>query len=254
MITFVTHYQKLKQYEKDKITLLCREFSESDPDVYIRCLFESCRQSNPGCRFILLTDPESSFDLPTEIEVLRMRLDRFKLRYAETFGQMQFMLDFKEKSNLVLIDFDMLVQKPLYNIFKKGVDLFLTVRKYPPWIPINMGVCFINEGSAEAAAQLFNLILTKMLSMPEDKLIWGGSQLAVWGILQKEYFALSPIRKILQVSDIRIGLLPADIYNFSTDDSEMSGYYPDKYLLHFKGGRKNYMPPYFEKYIKAKEK
>lgn len=250
MITFVTHYQKLKQNEKEKISSLCREFSETEPDTYIRCLFESCRLSNPGSRFVLLTDYESQFDLPKEVEIQRMRLDRFKLRYAETFGQMQFMQDFTDKSHLVLIDFDMLVQKPIEELFKKGYDLFLTIRKYPPWIPVNMGVCFINEGGAKAAAKLFNLILIRMLSLPEDKLIWGGSQLAVWSIIQKEYFALSPTNKIIHIDDIRIGLVPADMYNFSTENSEMDGHYPDKYLLHFKGGRKKYMQPYFEKHIR----
>ena len=249
MIVFVTHFQKLKTEEKESIQQLCIEFSEKDPDIYIKCLFESCRLFHPDCRFFLLTDQTSSFSLPKDIEIVRFGLDRFKLRYSETVAQFTFLQKFEETDPIVLIDFDMLVQANLEVLFKPGHDVFLTIRKYPPWIPVNMGVAFINKGRASKASELFNVILGYMLAMPEEKLIWGGSQLAIWNIIREQYFNLTPLHRDLIVHGIDIGLLNADVYNFSTESVTMDGYYPEKKLLHFKGARKHYMPLYYEKYL-----
>jgi hypothetical protein len=88
-----------------------------------------------------------------------------------------------------------------------------------------------------------------MLSMPEDKLTWGGSQLAVWSLIREGYYRLTPLSRDLIVQGVDVGLLNGDVYNFSTETPEMDGHYPEKKLLHFKGARKEYMPGYFEKYI-----
>jgi hypothetical protein len=43
-----------------------------------------------------------------------------------------------------------------------------------------------------------------------------------------------------------VRVLPCDIFNFSTDDTDMAGPFVGPRVLHFKGARKKHMRPYFE--------
>ncbi|CDR34762.1 hypothetical protein [Criblamydia sequanensis] len=240
MITFATHYQALDEKAEPFRPI---NFS------LIHLMFESVSLFHPNCRKVLLTDRKTHFEEET-FEIIRYPIDNYPLRYAETVAQAQFLKSHPENGNLIFLDFDILVQANLESVFENTEDIFLTLRP-SPIIPINLGVTFVKRGSFQKAFKFFNQILAKMLLQNNRLMNWGGSQKAIWGLLQPSIVRMDKDKDSITLDSLNIKFLKGDIYNYSSETvEEMEKHHPDKKILHFKGHLKEAMPIYFDKYLK----
>lgn len=244
MITFVVYHTLLPKSSIETIVSNTKSLqngfwsdSLKDYETYIQILFASAQKHHPDCKCVILTDRSTPFSLP----VIRFDLDPSKPALMRLKAQIEFLKQSKE-GPIVFLDYDMIIQENLLKI--ENFDLALSYRNSPE-TPINGGFLFVRD---IPKALLF---LNKVHALYERKYtglwnIWGGAQRCLIETIGYENFQRRE-SDIINVEGCNILLLPADTYNYSTENDQMDGFYPDKKILHFKGNRKKEMISYWNK-------
>lgn len=240
-------------FDLDLTTEIFQEILSIEPNVtrhapkeLIRAMLISARLFHPDCRLVILTDKKTPFhDLPSEIEIIRYEYDPRHVILQRTQAQIKFIED-SPGENILFLDYDILIQGNLEHLFLRDFDVGLTYRKHA--MAINGGVIIIHGANSSAAVHFMQRIHALMKEKYQSFLTWYSDQLA----LQDEVKVPESLQNqtaIIRSSNTKILLLPCSIYNFTTHEYKMDGTYPDKLILHFKGKRKPYQIPYFEKHL-----
>ena len=134
-----------------------------------------------------------------------------------------------ERAASILLDTDIIVQRPLDHVFERPFDVALTVRhqriKDPdgtnitPQMPYNTGVMFSRQ------ARFWALALEYCRQLADNHHDWWGDQLSV--------------KHVADTGSFDVLELPCDQYNYSprTEDEILD----ERYAVHYKGMRKEWM-------------
>lgn len=257
---FAAFYTRLSQETlkviQRKLPALKNHAEKRFPDEInqeISLCFHSVQKTHPAARCILLTDQKTKLNLPKNIEIHRFDLIPNDPVYMRLTAQIQFLQTIQSKEAIIFCDYDMLFQHSLEPIFNSSFDIAFTYRRfYQKKLhrePLNGGVIMIHPGSIKNAYRFLITIQNYYLTHYSTKNEWGGDQASINGCIGFERIHAA-FPDLLVVEDIRIKLLPESEYNFPIPfRSQLIDYYPDKYIIHFKGPRKPLMKEYWKNYL-----
>jgi hypothetical protein len=183
----------------------------------------SARAAMPAAEIVQMTD-QSTAAVPGVDAVIRRDWDNRKMMLFRLAH-----LAALERPASVILDTDVIVQRPLDPVFERPFDVALTIRHEPikdldgvnitPRMPYNTGVMFSRQPRFWAEA------LEYCRQLPESHHDWYGDQLSVKHLADSRRF------DVLE--------LPCDEYNYSprTEDEDVTG----RYAVHYKGARKEWM-------------
>jgi hypothetical protein len=214
------------------------------------------KQQTPDCNIILLTDYETKlrneaiFD-----EIIRETVD-IKIPMYERMRLQKNYLNSKYFDNhTIFVDTDVIFNKNIMDVFLESYDIGLTFRTNMDLMPYNGGVIFAKYDNDKKAAKFFEMVLDTYHKLEKEPFIryiypegirnWWGDQLALASLVGRLSLSQKMVSRII-FEDIRVKLYPSFYYNFTLEpDIEYS--YTDlaeKYIIHFKGNRKQFMDDY----------
>lgn len=183
----------------------------------------SVRSVMPGVEIIQMTDQDTPLVPGVDTAIRRdwdeKRLMLFRLSHIAAL----------DRPACIILDPDVVVQRPLDHVFERSFDVALTIRHEPirdldgvnitPLMPYNTGVMFSRQPRFWAEA------LEYCRRLPDDRHDWYGDQLSVKHVVDTGAF------DVLE--------LTCDEYNYSprTEDEDLAG----RYAVHYKGLRKEWM-------------
>lgn len=242
-------------YGPDFLTFL--SFSGKVPRLEFELLntwLRSLKKQHPDSTVTVLTDPESSQilkGLGFETFITPVRRETLLLDRAK--GLLSFLKTRAEGTKVVLMDYDMLLLKPL-GILELDVDCCYTLRHLAKRQPINGGLVYFRKSRATIALQ--EKVIGAYEVFAEKDRQWWGDQLSVSAILSE---MISPLREgIHSCGDLKVALVGTELYNFTPFDLDVSrptllkhlilqvpiiewlgNSVNEKFILHFKGPRKH---------------
>ena len=233
-------------------------------DEYWR-LFErslaSAREVYPGARLVLLTDESTGipgsvrFDLvlrepmpPGELMPNRFRAIRAYLAHVATSGG---------TGAALMTESDCIMVRDMRDLLSRGAALYLTyrsdyVREAEDLEPCNTGVMLLDLSQPGALRAFFDACALALIDLEQrddvreayDRPIrqWRGDQLAVgavidWRTFQEHVLARRTDR--LSIAGCAVGFLPSELYNFAPPPDADPASLRDRYVLHYKGSRKD---------------
>lgn len=185
----------------------------------------SVKRVMPAAKIVQMTDYDTKPVTGVD-EIIRKRYDgRFLMPY-----RMLHLQDFPEPQ-AIFLDTDIVVRKDLTPVFDEDFDVGLTIRLGPiidpngvdvtKEMPYNTGVMF----SKQAGKPFWAGAHRYCLSLPEEEREWWGDQISV--------------KATADTSSLKLKTFPCNLYNYtpSSPDENLS----DKFIVHYKGRRKDWM-------------
>lgn len=217
-----------------------------DPDPYaemVRLMAASARKLHPNCRVVLLTDEYTKVPGLHEDATIRGAIDPDKIMFFRMAIQTAYMRSKFFDTHTVLIDTDILVNRSLDGVFAHDFDVGLTWRRELPGQPFNGGVIFLKPGGKAEAFMNEALALYTRLRDPKVNLLkWYGDQIALAKTVDVEDREVERLGRV-ERHGAKIQFFPCRTHNF-TPDRELTKRSEERYLIHFKGQRKDMMKPY----------
>jgi len=235
-------------------TTVVRHADSTDYAACLRALAASVAHASPRARTVLLTDERSAFPADLGFDRIdRLPIDPGMPMYERMRAQEQFLRERPAGRVTAFVDSDVLVNRPLADIFADAWDVGLTWREGILWdAPVNGGVIFAGAGGG--ATRFFAAALRqydRIAGNPEvrellgrDPRVWWGDQMALAGLLGYAEFHRRPPGQLMVVDDATVKLLPCEQYNFESPALAGDIDVADKYILHFKGENKRHIARY----------
>ena len=236
--------------------------------AYLNLTVASFKFFSPEIRTLLLTTKRAKLPKGLAIDRVQRLPESVRLKKGLMVDEFQGWLEFV-KSDLfdrptILVDPDLVLQRDPSAVFEEDFDVGLTWRdisefgkpkdfnEHANGQPINAGVIFLNPKRKDAVINFFEKCLADLMSLEPDFWKWYGDQESlqrVSGVAEKiEY---QP--EILDIDGVRIRQLLCDEYNFSAPNlangNPNTAHFPNPYIIHFKGFRKQIMFPYATQYL-----
>ena len=249
MITFVTFHADILEEDIEANTPLDQN-NFYDYQETINLMFQSVDKFHNQSKKVILTNLETNLSfLPVDIKVKRYPIDSREIMLSRLVSQLDFLRNHDFESNVVLLDSDILINENLESLFDNEFDLALTIRDDQE-MPINGGIIYISKKNPEPVINFFEKLYVLYTEKYQEKSQWWGDQYAladVIGYKENTQFESG----IIEIDNIKVLLLPCEIYNFSPNyESNLDVYeLKDKKILHFKGPRKQYMSVYWQNYL-----
>jgi hypothetical protein len=245
MITFVTFYMALSSERRDVLRKETPSFSVSDDAAcWIDLLFRSARHFHPGCRCVLLSDEHTVLPVCEGSEIYRRPACVNDPLWSRLSAERDFLDESDDSSHIVFVDFDILVNGSLAEVFAQPFDVALTYRTHPD-MPINGGVILIRCGRREKALSFFG----RLLEIYEKNFradSWWAEQRALSLLIGEEGRRENP-PPYIDTEGIRIWMLPVREFNYTPKRTRnLLRIQSSAVLLHFKGSRKPLMRDYWE--------
>ncbi len=218
-------------------------------------LFRSARLWHRDAACTLLTDERTVVNgVKRVFKRADFDIEHSSLMLSRSLAQLAYLEGSQFLHPLILIDSDILVNRPLTPIFTQDFDVALTWR-LNKLMPINGGLLILNNRRPAIVREFFRRFLATYREQYADRGQWFGDQLALRDIVGLSYRALSRSH-IVTVHGCRILLLPCETFNYSPECRFQSILEPldDKVILHFKGPRKMLMEPYWQTYLEPRER
>jgi hypothetical protein len=247
MITFVTYYVSLSRQTMDTIHQTTKTITVTEPFRFIETMFESARAFHPSCRCAILTDEATRFPFDDTLPVIRFELDDRQPMLSRSEAWPRYLA--QAESHVVFLDSDILINADLEHVFAHDFDVALTYRDEKKW-PINAGIQFVHESAVEQARAFYQKWLDEYRTRHREASVWGGDQDVLREMFKQVDFQRTDSFSQKQAG-FRFRFLPCSSYNFSSEDEQMTGHYPQKKVLHFKGRRKSAMLPYWQTVVEA---
>lgn len=216
----------------------------------IQMMFASARHLHPGSRCTVLTTPQTDLsDLPDWIGRVPSEANADTLMRDRMAAQVSFLANDHFDLPIVLIDSDILVTRPLTEVFDLDFDVGLTWREIKT-MPFNGGVIFLNNRRPEAVNKFVKSVFDIFGARHAHRSKWFGDQTAIAeyvGLLAEEILSNPKV----EIEGVLVSFFPCEIYNYSPDNALAGVRDPlsAKAILHFKGDRKRFMAYYFDAYI-----
>ena len=183
----------------------------------------SARAAMPAAEIVQMTD-RATVAIPGVDTVIRRDWDKQKMMIFRLAHLAEL-----ERPACIILDTDVIIQRPLEHVFEKTFDVALTIRheaikdldgvNITAQMPYNTGVMFSRQ------PRFWSEALQYCRQLAENHHDWYGDQLSV------KHLADSGSFDVLE--------LPCDQYNYSprTEDEDVAG----RYAVHYKGLRKEWM-------------
>jgi hypothetical protein len=216
----------------------------------IEMLFVSARRAHPKSRCTVLTTRGTNLDdLPKWINRVDCEAGADTLMRDRMAAQISFLDLDSFDLPMVLIDSDVLVTRPLSDVFAQDFDVGLTWREVDT-MPFNGGVLFLNNVRPDAVRSFFKAVFDIYNARHLHRSKWFGDQTAIAefvGLGVEQVAAAPQVTK----EGVRVLFLPCETYNYSPENEMSAIRTPlgDKAILHFKGARKALMHCYFDAYL-----
>ena len=257
MITFFSYYGDLPKSTHQFLLENVLSFKKPEwqnflPEQreYIEIFFQSCRLYHPDCRSVVLSDENTPFDFPDEIDILRYPVNPETPTLARLLCQIELFKSNPYKSHYVYLDYDILLQSNLDSIFERDFDIALCCRHTHR--PITVALLFVHKDSTDKAVKMLEMVKKTLLTKYPERLRWWGAQDSFRDTIGVENLEDTDF-KIINFEGMNILLIPHDDYCYHPPyDVPMIDFYPDKKILHFKGHRKPQMGEYWEHYLKPR--
>ena len=247
-LTFVAFYMDVSAATMAHIHSMTSTITVKAPHRYMAAMFGSARRFHPACRLVILTDERTPFPPHTEAEIVRMRLDSGMPMLARARAWLDYLR--RASGHTIFLDSDILINGDLSHVFAADFAVALTYRDERKW-PINAGINFAHGRNLESALAFHEMWLSRLQRRGVDGAVWGGDQDVLREFCAGVDFARDDCFSA-RLAGLELRFLPCAIYNFSTRRAEdMHGLYAEKLVLHFKGRRKPFMLPYYERYIRV---
>ncbi|URF03415.1 hypothetical protein [Cupriavidus campinensis] len=213
----------------------------------IDLLFHSVRLFHAAAECAILTTSETDL-APLRVPCMRVdgAIDPTKLMLGRTLSQNSFIKGYNFARPLVLIDSDILLNRPLTDVFERDFDVAVTWRKSHN-MPINGGLMILNNRRPEVVRIFFQRFVDIYLEKyAGDEAKWYGDQLAIRDCVGLSHHQMRQ-REIREIDGCKILFLPCEVFNFSPENRASSIRQRDQTVsvLHFKGERKRLMEPYW---------
>jgi len=191
-------------YVKDGKTKSTPEWFTFDSETkkvsqMIHLLFESARVTHPNCRLVILTDMDTKFTNAVDpgvagpkVELVRNKgLDVQEGMISRMKARTRFLTEeFRKGSthNLVFLDTDMLITRPLDNVFFHNYDVAATWREDKE-MPVNGGILFVKKENTNKGMQFFENMLDITLRQQSVLRRWFGmsDQVSLAKLMDKDY-------------------------------------------------------------------
>ena len=147
MLTFVTFHVDISKQTHAEILKKAMTFTTYEPSRFIQTMFLSARLLHPDSRCIVLTNQTTQFQLPDFVQIIRYDVDDRYPALSRLDAQIAFLEQLKDSTDVIFMDYDMLVCGDLNHVFDGTFDIFLCKRTNHPLI-FNAGV--IANSSREA--------------------------------------------------------------------------------------------------------
>jgi hypothetical protein len=244
MISFVAFYVDLPENTAEKVNKPLPALAEQ-PLEMLRVMFASVDHFHPGARKVVLTDHTTDFSSFPDLHISRGLVDPFRLMESRMEAWLNFLA--QADSHVIFLDSDIVLQADLTPIFDQDFDLALTYRLQEQW-PINAGVQLFHMAHLDRGRAFIRDCLRLYRSKYQSDGFWGGDQ----DVLREMVKGADVSRTdnfIFNEKGYNTLMLPCSIFNFSTENTFMDGYYPKAKVLHFKGPRKVYQDSYWRRYL-----
>ncbi len=201
----------------------------------------SVRATHPEARVTMLTDRDSPLSAGFD-DVVRGDVPQQRLTLARVEMQRAYLGSDAERTPVVLLDTDTLVVRSLGDVFDGSFDVGVTIRDAPRLpveieMPYNIGVMFVDRTRLDAALSFLEALIERAARMPDDLHAWSGVQYAARDILGRR-----AVGETVRVGEARVRIFPCTTHNYTplAPGEQIEG----KYVLHFKGQRKELMEQY----------
>ncbi len=202
---------------------------------------------SPTDKKYVLTNHITQFpSLHEKFTVVRSDMNKPTLMFDRMVAQSQFLENVaSEGSDVCFLDTDILINKSFEEIWKKDFDVALTYRKNDQ-MPINGG--FILARNNSRTRGFFKQCLEIYQGLQPDQKQWWGDQISIAKYIGE--LSLIDGREYIEVQGLKILLLDCGVYNFTPKTLKaISNELTEKYVLHFKGDKKQLMGPYWNSYL-----
>lgn len=244
MITFVIFYIDLEMEVHHKIQELAHGYRVYQPQKLLSLLFASIRRVYPSAKIVLLTNESTLLPKGEQIEVIKSNVDPAKVVTSRLEATIDYLKKAPKESKYVVMDYDMIVQKPFDEVFEGGFDVGLTARQHKH--PINGGIVFLPENKVDKGVQFHQGVLDIVLQSPPDRHLWWAQEAII------KYVGLSAflgrVNDSVRTHGLNIHFFPDQIYNYTPPVYSKAAMVllPEKAILHFKGKRKLLMQFYWD--------
>ena len=247
-LNFITHYIALSKYEIQNIKRITPTFLDYPPENLMRILFKSIDRINPNANKFILTDLETPLSHFENVTVKRYPRKKGVIS-SQISAYMNFMKEWDRNDPIVFIDWDMILQRDLTPLFSDACDIMLTCREIRnDQTPINTGIIIIPVNSSLKIYDLFEDILNELRDNPEYIATeWVGDQLFLSNLLKD--VLEEKTSGVFDYKGLKIKILDCNEYNFTPLYSSEKRFYPDKFIVHFKGLRKTWMIDYWNSFF-----
>jgi hypothetical protein len=216
----------------------------------IEMMCASARLFHPDAIVTLLSNQTTNCGGFSEIgKLIRSSMNVQNLMLERTKLQLNYIKSNDFKRPIVLLDSDILINRPLSPIISRDYDVALTWRSSKNQ-PINGGFMILNNTRPEVTKNFFARYASLYEKKYQGQAGWWGDQLALRdsvGLSLSEYSS----KIIVDSEGCRIFLLPCDRYNFSPENNFQGVASPlkSKFVLHFKGERKRFMKSFWTAWL-----
>ena len=216
--------------------------------TYIDIFFRSARLTHPGCKCVVLTDPSTNIAYAPEVEVRRYDLDPDRPAYMRLLAQMKYLEETDGAHHVFFLDYDMLVQQNLLDLFANDFDLALTHERKAN--RIGGSFILVHKEHLDKGVRYLKLVEEEVHRSHSEFTAWGGIETSmniVMGVGSRSMREGS----LCEAEGLRVLILPAEKYNYAFGASWglFMDYFPDKAILHFRGIRKEMMLAYWKEYL-----
>lgn len=219
----------------------------------LNSFIESIRKVYAGrAKLHLLTDEylSDSIILGKFDSISRKNIDPRMLLLERTRMYKEFIANSEVGDLIGLIDYDVLILRPIDEIFKIKADMYVTTRPYLKDMPINGGVLFIDLSRKHLVEKFYEHVNSIFEKLPTEQQAWWGDQQSLYqaavqgAIIQNN-------SSIMSSSGCLINLIPREKYNYTPYDVDSGRKISDKldaveienikkaFIVHFKGPRKH---------------
>lgn len=256
MITFATFY--IDSAKAAQETIARENVLLDNRNEYLQMidtLFRSAAIYHPDCKKVILTDKSTDLSqVASDIVIYRVDIDSEKVMLGRLIAQLNYARSEDERSDIVFLDSDMLINGSLGSLFSEQFQVALTYRSHNE-MPINGGVIFVSKHQKQRAVEFLEFVLTIYQEKYAAHSTWWGDQYALMDAISTDLHSqlLSDDQSMRWVETDRFKtlLVPCRVYNFSPsyEFDSIASRLAEPAIIHFKGHRKNLIAFYWNAYL-----
>lgn len=244
MLRFVNFYMRVP--EGTSLPHFPQTAEVKDPVPFINRCLQSAEHFHPGCEKLLLTDQETQFPgLWSEIELRRFPELNFQtLILSKLRAEAALLEQLESSAQLIFLDYDILINANLEAVFEQELDVALTFREKRVQI-FNGGVLFVKQPKG---LLFLKKIIQQIIQYHPRYLSWEGDQIAFLTFIDPKRF-FTRASDLIEIDGLKIRLLPAEVYNYTPPNWEVTEELKKVKIIHFKDKRKRFMDKYWEQFL-----